>query len=385
MKKGYTISLVLVSLFFLTSCASWNPLYKNYLRKTEVTNQISALNAQHVADLAEQAKKINQQYELIIANLTNQLQGGANSLYGAAEGFKFYPKPSRLDIIINNRVTEAQAAIGIPPTYEAIVKENKRLQEELDETKTSMEQLTKTHQATVAENAKLSDATVKSQKDLADLKQAMLQMEQNYIKQNSDLQTRLNGINDNLIESERKRADLQASIERLKRQLMLWCGIGAVLALIGAIYSPVFKEGLAILAGALGAATIAIPFIEGWMVALGLLIIVAGVVIYMILKHRVAEKANTNIINAVEDTKQSGTPIVPTLKSNLKTWNTNYAKDKLGNIITVADKSVEKYINQKLMQSGRLDPKATPTLTPVVVVPVPTPLPVLTPTPTDKL
>lgn len=141
---------------------------------------------------------------------------------------------------------------------------------------------------------------------------------------------------------------------------MLWCGIGAVLAVAGAIYSPFGKSGLAIIAGILAAAAVIIPFITAAMVWIVLIVggviatAVGGVFFY---RHNLVEKTNTNLVNAIEDTNTTPNATIATLKTNLTDWNATYVKNAAGEYVTKVDKAVEKYIEEKLMASGRLDPK----------------------------
>jgi hypothetical protein len=120
---------------FLPACSTiQNFLYNSgYTKKSDVENQIRSLEEKHKQEVSEKVKDVQTKLEKTIESQDNQLQEGANKLYGANEAFKFYKNPERLDLIINNRVTEAQAAIGKQPTYKAVQEENERLKKELDE------------------------------------------------------------------------------------------------------------------------------------------------------------------------------------------------------------------------------------------------------------
>lgn len=354
MKNGYIKVLSLAVLFTLTGCIS-NPLTKYYVKKTDVEKQIATLNQEHSISLDKKDKEISAKKDEVIVKQDNKLQGAANSLYLASEGYKFYIAPTRLDMIINNSVTEGQAALGLNPTYEAVVTANKRLTDELDEKKTSLEQLRKTHADLIGVNTKLADESVKAKKDLIDLNATKLAEEQKFITDSGALQGKLNGANDDLIKKQQDVVDRRAEILAQKRTLMLWCGVGAALAMVGAIYSPIGKQGLITIAAVLGAATAAIPFIEGWMVYTAIGVVLAVVIGYFLYTHNVADKTNTNLINAIEDTKERLGKDASVLTNNLKSWNGTYAKDHQGNVITKVDPAVENYIKQKLMQSGRLD------------------------------
>jgi ABC-type multidrug transport system fused ATPase/permease subunit len=329
-------------------------LYKEYSKKTDVEKQISELQEKHKQEIDIKVKDVQGKLEKTIQSQDNQLQEGANKLYGANEAFKYYQTPQRLDIIINNRVTEAQAAIGKAPTYKAIQEENERLKKELDEKLTTLEELRNKHTQVVAENTKLSEETVKAKKEVELAKAEWLKTEQKYISDSALLNSKLKDANDKIIELEKKRADHEAAVERMKTKMMIWCGIGAVVALAGAIYSPVGKRGLAIIAGVLGGAAAAIPFIEPWMIGTAIFVVLAGVLIAFLNKYRVAEKTTDNLVNHIEDVKtqlKTANPeLLSTVKQSLKEWNTNYTKDGK----TVHDTSVDKFIKERLKQYGRL-------------------------------
>lgn len=356
MNKRYIMVLFALSaLMLLSSCQSWKSIVtKGYVEQGKVDAQIKELEAKYKAETDAKVKEVQGKLETTIDKQDKQLQIGANKLYGANEAFKYYQTPQRLDLIINNRVTEAQAAIGKVPTYEAIQEENKRLKDELDEKKTSLEQLRDANVKAKAEAAKAADETAAAKKELDKAKAEWLAMEQRYIGDSKGLQEKYREVNDKLQAALKKQADNQEAIERMKTKMMIWCGIGAVVALAGAIYSPVGKRGLAIIAGILGGAAAAIPFIEPWMIAAAIFVVLAGVMVVFLRRYNVAEKTTDNLVNHIEDTKQKIKAVNPELledmKKSLKEWNADYTKD--GNV--VEDKSVEKFIQERLKEYGRL-------------------------------
>ena len=353
MKNGYIKVLSLVALFTLSGCIS-NPLTKYYTKKTDVEKQISALNQEHSVALDKKDKEISAKKDDVIGKQDGKLQGAANSLYLASEGFKFYIAPTRLDMIINNSVTEGQAALGLNPTYEAVVTANKRLTDELDEKKTSLEQLRKTHAELIGLNTKLADDTTKAKKDLSDLNATKLAEEQKFIVDSGVLQGNLKDANEALIKKQQDVVDRRAEILAQKRELMLWCGIGAALAMVGAIYSPIGKQGLITIAAVLGAATAAIPFITGTIILISVFVILALIVGYFLYNHHISDKTNKNLVHAIQDTIETTGATTATLKANLSSWNTVYGKDHSGNIITKKDTAVENLIKKTLMDTGRL-------------------------------
>ena len=329
-------------------------LYKEYAKKTDVEKQIDQLEEKHKQEIDSKVKDVHSKLEKTIQSQDNQLQEGANKLYGANEAFKYYSIPSRLDLIINNRVTEAQAAIGKAPTYEAIKIENQRLKDELDEKKTTIEQLREKHNAVVAENAKLSEATFNAKKEVEIAKAEWLKTEQKYISDATLLDSKLKDANNKIEAALTEKANNKEAIERMKTKLMIGCGIIAVVALAAAIYSPVGKRGLAIIAGVLGGATAAIPFIEPWMIVTAIFVVLAAVLIAFLNKYHVAEKTTDNLVNHIEDVKQklkiTNPELLTDVKQSLKDWNTHYTKDGK----TAHDNGVDDFIKERLKKYGRL-------------------------------
>jgi len=162
------------------------------------------LEEKHKKEVSEKVKDVQTKLEKTIESQDNQLQEGANKLYGANEAFKFYKNPERLDLIINNRVTEAQAAIGKQPTYKAVQEENERLKKELDEKLTSLDDLRKKHNEVIAENVKLSEATSTAKKEVEIAKAEWLKIEQKYISDSTLLQSKLKEANDRIIQMEKE-------------------------------------------------------------------------------------------------------------------------------------------------------------------------------------
>lgn len=353
--KKIVLVLMTVALLSLTGCNMIQGLlYKEYTKKNDVEKQIDQLEEKYKREIDIKVKDVQNKLEKTIQSQDNQLQEGANKLYGANEAFKYYSNPTRLDLIINNRVTEAQSAIGKAPTYEAIKTENQRLKDELDEKKTTIEQLREKHNSVMAENAKLSEATVQVKKEVEIAKSEWLKTEQKYISDSTLLNSNLKDANDKIIQLEKNRSDREAAVERMKTKLMIGCGIIAVLALAGAIYSPVGKRGLAIIAGVLGGAAAAIPFIEPWMIATSIFVVLAAVLIAFLSKYHVAEKTADNLVNHIEDVKQqlktTNPELLTDVKQSLKDWNTHYTKDGK----TAHDTGVDSFIKERLKKYGRL-------------------------------
>lgn len=346
---------MIFTLTLLPACSTIQSLLYNsgYTKISDAENKIKTLEEKHKQEVAEKVKDVQTKLEKTIEAQDNQLQEGANKLYGANEAFKFYKNPERLDLIINNRVIEAQVAIGKSPTYKAVKEENERLKKELDEKLTSLDDLRKKHNEVVAENAQLAETTVKAKKEVELAKAEWLRTEQKYISDSAALQNKLKEATDKIIQMEKERGDNAASIERMKTKLMIGCGIAAALCVIGTLYSPVGKGSLALGAAIFGGAAAAIPFIEGWMILLATLLVALIITIIFLYKHHVADKTADNLVNHIQDMKEN--PNIPDdvkkmFKESLSQWNSKYVDGKS----TTTDVSVENYIKSKLKTHGRL-------------------------------
>jgi hypothetical protein len=358
-KKVYILVVCLAAFLF---SAGWTScVHIPYEAKSEVTRQLDELKKNHEIDKAVDLAKLSGQKDKVIQSKDLQLQTISNSLYGANEGFKYYYKPGRLDIIINNRVTEAQAAVGVPPTYEAIVKENARLALELDETKTSLSQLSATHKEVVASNTKISDESKKQQAEIERLEKEQLTKDAAYLVKLNAKQDELNTVNSKIQSMLQQKADDEQATKELKQKLMLWCGIGALACLAGAIYSPVGKQGFVIGGIVLGGAAVAIPFITLWMVLVGVLVVSAICGVALAMKFNLLNKTNTTLVQGIQDDIENGST---TIKSSIKAWNTKYVKAADGSITEVPDKAVNNLIQSTLMKVGRLPTDVNPIETP---------------------
>ncbi len=83
---------------FLPACNTiQNFLYNNgYTKRSDVENQIKSLEEKHKKEVSEKVKDVQTKLEKTIESQDNQLQEGANKLYGANEAFKFYKNPVAL-------------------------------------------------------------------------------------------------------------------------------------------------------------------------------------------------------------------------------------------------------------------------------------------------
>jgi uncharacterized membrane protein len=318
---------------------------------SDLEKKQTEMEQRHIKEKDEAVKAVVQSKDEVIKRQENQLQSGANSLYGADLAFKAYKQPTRLDIIVNNRVTEAFGVLGKPPTFEAMKVENERLIKDMDEIKTSLASLQAEHNRILKEKeqiAKEKDAAVIKEKQATD---NLANVETKHSEESNELNSKIKQKQKELIDEQEKAIEREKDLKAVKTKISTVCGIIAVLCLAGAIYSPVFKGKFAMMSGILGLCAIGVWFIEPWMVAVGFGIIFVCVLGFFAWEHHISDSANENMINAIQDNKEKGNGEV--LKAHLKEWNTKYVK-KDGSYVEVADKRIEDYIDKKLMEYGRL-------------------------------
>ncbi len=121
--------------------------------------------------------------------------------------------------------------------------------------------------------------------------------------------------------------------------------------LVGAIWSPVFKQELGIGAAVLGGAAVAIPFVTGWWILCGVGIAAIGIIVWAARKHYHEQSDATGVYRAVQAFKsESGDLFKQHLAPKVKDFLGRYTKG--GKV--VANAAAEARIDQRLMQVGDL-------------------------------
>lgn len=372
-KEQPKILLLVFALFALTACSSLpiisqRQLDEAYIKKSEAEKQLQQVKENYQVELAKNSEQLSSKKDSVIDGQDAQLQAGANALYRLQQATSL-PYTAGLLEFISARSVEGFTAMGRPPSIKEIVEGGERLKSYLaayqGNDQPAIEKLKREHDELVKQNGILVETTKLAKQEVETVKKERQDIEQKFIADNAKAQADLNVANDQVIKKENARAEAEKKarekaegFERLKRQLMIWCGIGAVLTLAGAVYSPVGKTGLAIISGVLGLATVSLPFVQPWMVWILFGVVAVAVLAALglcLYRHNLAEVANTNMIHAIEDTKEKKGATVEDLRANLKAWNTKYVKAGAGKIVTVTDQKIEDYINSKLMQTGRLE------------------------------
>jgi len=345
----YTYHSILLSFALLTGgCQSF--LDKaGYVKRDAVQEEINKIQAINKIALEKKEVEIKGSINDVNLNKDNQLQSAANSVWAADNAFKFYQSPARLDIIINNRIKEALASLGLGPTLEAVNQENIRLTRELDEKLTSLEDLKKTNEEIIKKNAELVAATKEKEELVKKIEAEKIEMQRAGNERLFDKQQELNTLSNKLIDQEKANAQDKKYIESNKRLIIITLGICSIVGLFVAIYLPVFRKESGYFAAITGGIALGVPFIQPLHINIILLCGLAYVAFLIIKKHNTSHKTNENLVNALQDVKDDKPELYNQLKPILSEWNTKYSK----NGKKVEDPTVTKHIEQILKDYER--------------------------------
>lgn len=346
----YKLSVGIVLISMLSSCALLPArLNRAYQKKSVAEKAIKELNDKHAIEIVEAEGKVSAQKNSVIAIQDGQLQTVTNSLYGADLAFKYYvaPEPGRVSLIINNRVTEAASATGKSPTAAAMKIENDRLLIELDETKTSLEDLATEHKRIIGINISLANEAAALKLKLADLEKTVRDINENYaselIKKQQDLIVKQDKVN----ALEKERGDDAEWIRKMKLKAMAVCGLLALVCVAGAIWSPVYKSKFAIGAAIFGGCAALIMYIQAWQIAAAVGVAILALIVKMVYEHHAMSKTATNAISYIQANK-------PTDTAALADAMGKYVTDSTGKTTVVPDPDVEKVIDDTLKSMNQL-------------------------------
>lgn len=345
--------VIFMSLLFLCGC-SMIPTSRTIDKMTGAQArkeaEIKTLRAEYEQSIAGKVAEISASKDGVITSKDGQIKAASNGLYGASQVFSMIPVPTRTDLITNHFVTESWAALGNQlPDQPTLLKINERIKTELDETKTSLADLQRSHAAAVAENVKLVDATKVWQDKLAAAEKARLDLETTYRTQLDSKQKDVIALQQNIVALEKARADDAAAIQAMKTKASMILGGLSLLCVVGVIYSPVGKTGLIVLGTIAAGAAVLIWVIKVWMVLVAAGVAATGLVVYALVVHRKEEKLADSLVLSMNDIKSSSadvwSKVAPVLDERLKKY-----VNKNGEIKAVEDPAQKALIDKKLAE-----------------------------------
>lgn len=364
--------MIMMILVFLTGCQSFvalshDELKREYIKKTEAEQNLRNVQEEYTKKISDKENQISTAKDTVIKDQDKQMQAAADALYSINQVSTYFPQLGALEFT-KDTTKVGMSALGKPPTIKEILEGGERMKKYLtsyaSNNQDEIKKLKEENERLLAQNKILvtNTETAKAQVDKLNEEKSKLNTEKETAvaaaqkdvnKATEDLHNKTKEAWAASEEARKKDAKLQET----KREIMIWCGIGAALAMVGAVYSPVGKGGLALISGILGFVAVAIMYIEPWMVLTVGLVGAFAALGYMLYKHHIAETSNDNIINAIQDVKEKSNDSYSVIKQSLLEWNTKYQKNKLGELEEVADKKVMDYIDNKLAEYGRLTKK----------------------------
>ncbi len=351
--RSFLNRFVLASLLFcllsgFTACQSVTD--RLFVTKSAKEKEIATLRVAYEGKLAAKDAETAEATKRVAAAKDAQAQGAITALYGQTQVFNSIVTPTRTDILFNNLAQEGWAALGgAPPSREAMQAMNDRLRKELDATQTSLADLQRNHNAALAANQALADATARYQKEVEAAEAARAAIDKDYRGKLDVAQASLNETNDQLVASEHARANDSAARAAQLAKLSWGAGIIAALCVVGAIVSPVFKAQLGMAAVAFGGAAVAIPYLTGWWVLAGVGLVLAGLTIWMLRAHHIETKFGDAMALAAQRVKDTaGDAWTKTVGPIVADSLSRYAKVG-GKVLTIPDASMTALMDSKLI------------------------------------
>lgn len=353
MNKKLKLWMVSAVLFF--SACNWETQYLSKLTGSQARKEkeVAALRLEYDNKLKEKAAEISDTKDKVINAKDKQIKAAVNGLYAADMVFNTIISPSRTDLITNNYVNESWVALGHGiPDYETLLAINDRVKKELDVTKTSLDDLKKNHAAVIGENQKLVAETEALKTQVTTLQNEKIKLDEDYQAKLKVKDAELSAIKDKIIAKETEIANNAAEIKDIKTKFSGILGVISLACLAAAIWSPVFKDKFGIFAAICAGAAIAIWYIQPWMVAVVVGLLVAALLFWAAYKFHITDRTNNAFVNFVNEKGAD-------MSAELKEWLTKYKKAPDGTMTTVPDKAALNLIQQKLVATDRLDPNST--------------------------
>lgn len=351
MKTKYPIIIMFASLFFLSGCNYLDSITSKigFEKKSNVEKQIAELKKERDIAVDKKAKEVSDTKDAHYAKMRENFQQTTNWTYGASLASNLKTNKNRLDNVLDYRLTTA-LSYSMGPTPEAIVEQNKLLKEELDESRVSNQQLAERYAQKEKEAKESRDAELKLNKKVEELSKELQSEKDRYALAIDAKEEDLSVLKDRLLVEKQRQLENAKSIQAIKIKASSIVGGLALLALAGAIWSPVFKKEFGIGAAILGLISVGIWFIEPWMVLLAFSICAIGLIAKIAIDHHREKDTSTDVYRAIQAFKSKAQGSYEAyLKPELEEWLTHY-NVKTGEKVTKTD--AIKHIDNRLMEVG---------------------------------
>lgn len=328
-------------------------LKAGYERKEKVETLITQVKKEYEEKLNAATLQVELKNTNYIDGLLKKLQFASDKLYGADFAFQLDDNKDRTDLVVNNRINEARKVLP-SPSIEQMLEENIRVKDELDETKTSLEQLRKNHEEVISQAGSLNKQVDEKKRALEAAKKERQDLEKEKNSKIASLQDDLNKANNDIIAKEKARSDDFEAIKEAKTKASAVLGGLALLALAGAIWSPIQKDKFAVFSAILGFIAIAIWFIQPWMVGLIAGLAILAILAIILKKYNEEKKAATATYKALSSVKEKDPEVwKDTVSPELTEYHQKY-KTENGKIVKVKDESITRLIDERLAEHDEI-------------------------------
>jgi len=350
MRKLLSIITLVASMFCLSACQT---LDYTVTKRSEIDKRIAAARAEtetHLKLLTDEQVKLLRDK---ILSYESVLQTSSNYLFKGSAMYGMLKAPTRPEMIMGQSIQ--LTAANLPAASPAVQAEAfRQLQTELDEAKTTVEQLKAQYArelgAAQAEAKAKSEEVVAIDTRLKAVEAERVEVVEAGSAKERELQAEKDKVQDEQLARKTKEAEDAKKLQALKTKLSSILGVIALACLAGAIWSPVMKTKFALAAGILSFAAVAIWFIEGWMVALAGGVGILVLILWAARNHYIESKTATDVYRAIQSVKDNAKEDYErVLKPTLTQWVTKYDK-ATGK--TVPDLTAIKHIDARLMETG---------------------------------
>ncbi len=352
MRRLLICTLVCVALICGGCATLEHQISKYVVTKSAAEKQVEAVKADYATRIDAKAAEIGAAKDAIIKAKDAQMDSASGSLWAITQVQDTIKTPARTDYLIRNYSQEGFVALGSRTPSAAIMATlNKRIADELDETKTSLAQLDATHKAALTENQRLVDAAkVASDKEAA-LEKALSDLRTEKDTALAAAQAKLNEVNDQLIAAEKARGDDAKARQAALTKVSTVAGALSLLCLAAAIWLPIWKDKAAIGAGVFALAAVGVWMIQPWMVGAAVGVAVLGIAGWAVYEHNKASSTAQDVYRAVNEFKtKASDKYNADLKPILDSWLVKYVK----NGATVPNTAATDHIDTVLKKAGDL-------------------------------
>jgi hypothetical protein len=335
---------LILSFLLLCSCKTTET---PFVKRSTLETRITELGVEKEKAVKDAVQNVIQTKDAQIQSIGLNFQKTSDWLYGTRIALDLFEPKARLWDITSNRLDTA-VSYAPAPSREALIEQMKTLKEELDETKVSNEELNSRYNK-AREDAAIAiriqeEKTVEAQNAVRKLTETELEWEK-----------RVNSVQSELIDVQKliqANSDEKKAQDEWRRKQIRWImgvtGVAALACLAGAIFVPVMKKELGVLAGILGATTILLPFVTPFYATIALGTVFIGVLGTISYKFFLSDKTNKAVIRAVQEHKEEDPKgFKEKLAPKLENWTGKYDKD--GKV--VEDKALKNYIDKVLIET----------------------------------